>query len=258
MKERMVGIECSSSGRGRWCWVKRRYGESQAESREKSGLWPAWRRKAEGLSEALDVSCCAREAILGVCQPGEQAVAATLSGQWGGDWAVTGKCCRRILEKTDPGWCLETTWGEGRLLACWAMVCAAVSCSPSEGTAPLLTEQLTTMAASPGREEGRGLGMPPPANSLLQPFLSLAPLPSVYFSLAAPAHVACPHFTLGRRTWPLPGQGLASWKEAEVQSLEKTGNHLRPGNTTRKKVLKLPQVARAWEETWIPHTRGTC
>lgn len=259
-----MGIQCGSSGRGRRCWVKRRYRESPAESREKSVLWPMWRRKAEGLGDTmpLSASCRGREATLGASQPRKKAVAALLSGQRWDNWAVTGKCCRKIWEKST--WTGAWRQPEGKA-GCWfagewfTQLCHAAF---QRELCHLLTEQLPTMAASRGMEEGWGLGVPPRARSLLQhsgdckcrsAFCS-ASFPALLFFSWLLLPLWCARISDGeRRRDCCQGRALASWREAEDQSLKRQEIFRLPQeNTTRKKVLKPPEVARAWEETQIP------
>lgn len=94
-------------------------------------MWSLASAKGQHDAMLLATSCCGREAILGAGQPVGNAVAAILSGQWGGNQAVIGKCCRRIWEKAPglvPGDNLR-----GRQAARWqGMVNMTVSCSSSE------------------------------------------------------------------------------------------------------------------------------
>lgn len=112
----------------------------------------------------------AREAILGASQAGEKAAAAILSGQQGGNQAVTGKCCRKTWETAAglvPG---NNLRGRQAAVERLLQLCHT---SHSEGIMPALTQQLPTMATSHGMEAGWARGMPPGWAQGMPPFSSM-------------------------------------------------------------------------------------
>lgn len=165
-------------------------------------------------------------------------------------------------KKKHLDWCLETTWGEGRLLARRGMVYTTVSRSLSAGIVPPPYRAASHNGCLTWDGGGLGLGgasscpLLSPAQWWLQ-----VPICFLFSSISCPFLFSwlllplwCARISDGERGCDCcQGRALASWREAEGQSLKRQEIFCLPQeNTTRKKVLKPPEVARAWEETQIP------